>query len=215
MREPSPEDAISHWNKMFEDFQMSPLEFYASVEQAVTRHEIPDTAMSRIEHKEGGVGSTRREYLRVRRGTLAYDICAAPFGKGCFFSSWLAEPPILSGLAKLGIMLGLFIILVVLMVDSFFRGPWEFLILIFIALFVIGQSESPVSVAVQELPGIGWLYRTFFKPPTYYRHDTAEMFLGAVHGAVLEVMDCLTTQKGVRAMTEFERKPVMRDFFRK
>jgi hypothetical protein len=90
----SPSEAISHWNKMFEDFQTSPLEFYASVEQAVSRRQIPDTVISRILHQEGGVASTRREYLRVRRGTLAFDICAAPFGKDFFFSSWLAEPPI-------------------------------------------------------------------------------------------------------------------------
>ena len=211
----SPADAISHWNKMFEDFQMSPLEFYASVEQAVACHEIPDAVASRVEQKEGGFASAKREYLRVRRGTLAFDICAAPFGNGCFFSSWLAEPTILNGLAKLGIMFGLLIILVLFMVNSFFWGPIEFLIVLVIALFIISTSESPVSVATGELPGIGWLYRVFFKPPTYYRHDTAEMFLGAVHGAVIEVIDCLTAQKGIRAMTDLERKPIMREFFRK
>jgi hypothetical protein len=112
-------------------------------------------------------------------------------------------------------MFGLLILLSLFMVHSFFFGPFQFLVVLLIVLFVISQSESPASVAVAELPGIGWVYRTFFKPPTYYRHDTAEMFLGAVHGVVVDLIDGLTTAKGIRAMTELERKPVMREFFRK
>jgi hypothetical protein len=215
VRSAAPEDAISSWNKMFADFQTSPLEFYAAVAQAVGQRQIPDTTISRVEHKEGGVASSGREYLRVRRGTFAFDICAAPFGKDFFFSSWLAEPPMLSGLYKLLIMFGLLIVFAVFEAYSFFLGPFEFLLVLLIALFVISQGESPVSTAVGELPGIGWLYRAFFKPPTYYRHDTGSMFLSAVHGVVLEVIDGLTTAKGVRALTELERKPVMREFFRK
>ena len=56
------------------------MEFYASVEQALQPRQIPDYAVSRIDWREGGVFTARREYLRVRRGKLAFDICAAPFG---------------------------------------------------------------------------------------------------------------------------------------
>src|SRR5213593_4636311 len=82
---------VSHWHKPFEDFGTSSLEFYTAVEAAIRRREIPDTSTSRVDWREGGLASARREYLRVSRGRLSFDICAAPFGTGFFFSWWLAE----------------------------------------------------------------------------------------------------------------------------
>jgi len=54
---------------------------------------FPTTPVSRIDWREGGMLTARPEYLRIRRGKLAFDICAAPFGTGFFFSWWLAELP--------------------------------------------------------------------------------------------------------------------------
>jgi len=50
---------------------------------------------------------------------------------------------------------------------------------------------------------------------TYYKYDTAMMFQESVHSAVLEVVDQLTSAKGVRTLSELERKPVMRNFLRR
>ena len=47
---------------------------------------------------------------------------------------------------------------------------------------------------------------------TYYKIDTAMMFRESVQNAVFEVIDCLTTAKGIRSLSELERKPVMRNF---
>lgn len=52
-----------------------------------------------------------------------------------------------------------------------------------------------------------------FRRETYYKMDTAMMFQESVHNAVLEVIDGLTTARGMRALSELERKPVMRNFF--
>ena len=62
---------------------------------------------------------------------------------------------------------------------------------------------------VRVLPIIGPLYIWLFKPATYYRIDTMEMFQKAVHNAVLEVLDEITKDAGVRALSELERKPSM------
>ncbi len=43
--------------------------------------------------KEGGVLSAKREYLRIQRGNLAFDVCTAPHGSGYFFSWWMARVP--------------------------------------------------------------------------------------------------------------------------
>jgi hypothetical protein len=61
-------------------------------------------------------------------------------------------------------------------------------------------------------PIIGWLIN-FLWPETYFKIDTALMFQSAVHQAVQDVIDQVSTAKGVRALTEGERKPIMRGFF--
>lgn len=86
-------NVISNWHHPIENFNTSTMEFYAAVEQAIKPRQIPDYSVSRIDWREGGVLTARREYLRIKRGKLAFDICAAPFGTGFFFSWWLAELP--------------------------------------------------------------------------------------------------------------------------
>ena len=41
------------------------------------------------------------------------------------------------------------------------------------------------------------------------------MFQKAVHNAVLEVIDEMTTANGLRALGESERKPIMREFYQR
>lgn len=52
---------------------------------------MPETKISRITHKEAGILSAKREYLRVKHFNLVFDVCAAPFGKDFFISWWLYE----------------------------------------------------------------------------------------------------------------------------
>src|ERR1700730_18507438 len=88
---------ISDWHQLFENFQTSSLDFYASVEKAVLERAIPEIRSARVEHKEGGLASAMRQYLRMHRGKHAFDICAAPFGTGFFVSWWFSEPPLRLG----------------------------------------------------------------------------------------------------------------------
>lgn len=208
----SPDAVISHWSKLVENLQASPLAFYASVEAAIQKRQIPEIATERVEYKEGGAVSARREYLRVKRGKHVFDICAAPFGTGFFFSSWLAEVPVLTRLHKFLIFAALAGALSLFMARSFFVGPFQFLLFLFVALFLLSLGESGFDDAILELPGIGWVYGRVFKPTTYYKIDTALMFQAAVHDAVIEAIDGLTNAQGIRAMTELERKPVLKKF---
>jgi hypothetical protein len=66
---------------------------------------------------------------------------------------------------------------------------------------------------VRDLPVIGWLYDRLFKPSTYYRIDSLQMFQTAVHNAVTEVIDVMTASQGIRALSPDERKPVLREFY--
>ena len=63
--------------------------------------------------------------------------------------------------------------------------------------------------------GLLWLWDRLFLPPTYYRLDSASMFHATVHQAIQEIIDQMTQAKGLRALTELERKPILRDFFQR
>src|SRR6202158_2770792 len=82
---------FSHWDHLIEGSDATPMECYKSVEEAIERRKIPDSARSRTDYREGGLLSAKREYLRVKRLSYTFDICGAPFGTGFFVSWWLSE----------------------------------------------------------------------------------------------------------------------------
>ena len=193
---------ISHWSKLIENLQASPQEFYASVEKAIEKREIPGAKISRGHWAEGGPLSPQREYLRVVRGEHTIDICGAPFGTGFFVSSWLSAP--LPGVVAgvLGVLIG-----IAALGWSFSSSGAK--------VAAYGSLFRGVAVLGIVVVGFAGIIRPLFFPPrpTYYRIDTATMFQSAVHAAVLEVIDDTTSTKGLRALTELERKPVLREFY--
>jgi len=77
-------------------------------------------------------------------------------------------------------------------------------------------GESPAILGwLSYIPILGPLMMWLFHRETYWRIDTALMFQDSVHAAVLEVIDDLIKAKGLRALTELERKPVMRELFKR
>ena len=64
----------------------------------------------------------------------------------------------------------------------------------------------------EQIPFIGAVIKALFNPVTYYRIDTTLMFQQAVHGSLLSILDRIIEAKGLRALTEAERKPIMREF---
>jgi hypothetical protein len=214
----APETVLGHWSTLIEGLQEAPLEFYKDVEAAVVRRCIPDAKFERIEYKEGGAFSGLRQYLRIRRHREVFDVCVAPFGNGCFVSWWLAEVrPALPTIASILIVFGYLAVMGIFANQlGTFQGPIVFLLFVPIALFAVSRmGTQQADDFILMLPLIGKLYERFFRPITYYRIDTSEMFQTSVRRAVDEVIDRLTTAKGLRALTELERKPVLRDFFRK
>jgi hypothetical protein len=72
MAQTPPEMVLSHWSTLVENFQTSPLSFYDAVEAALKRREIPQTENSRVDYKEAGLLSAKREYLHVKREKLVF-----------------------------------------------------------------------------------------------------------------------------------------------
>lgn len=77
----------------------------------------------------------------------------------------------------------------------------------------LGHVESGFWAWLAGLPVIGFFVQNFLKPLTYYKLDTALMFQSVIHSVLVEVLDGLAKQTGLRALTEGERKPIMRDVF--
>lgn len=161
---PLVENSISSWCQSVPNLQGTTSEFYEQVVAAVEAREVPGVSMRTVLFHEGGIQSDMREYLRIERGSLVYDLCAAPFGGTFFVSSWLAQKP------------------------------------------------SKALDALASTPLIGGVVRTLirlFDPITYFKLDAARMFQGAVHEAVLEVIDQMTSVQGIAPLTELQRRPVL------
>jgi len=79
----------------------------------------------------------------------------------------------------------------------------------------LGETPGFWASLMLKIPIIGPLLVVAFRPITYYRLDTALMFQDSVHLAVLEIIEKVTFGKGVRALSELEKKPIMSDLFKR
>jgi hypothetical protein len=218
MADASPEDARRHWARLCEGLQASPLEFYKEVEVAVGSRSVPDAVIERVEYREGGALSGVRQYLRIRRRREVFDVCGAPFGNGFFFSWWFAElkPSLPSIVSVLIVFVYLSIIGGLMEKVGVFAGATLVVLLVPLILFFMSRmGNTDADDFVLLLPIIGWVYERLFHPITYYRLDTSEMFQQAVQNAVMDVVNRVVEGGGLRALTELEQKPVMRDFWKK
>ena len=84
-------EVLSNWRQLFPFFSFPAELFYSTIEEMVKKHQMPNIKIERVQQKEKGLFSSSREYLRVRRGYLIFEICAAPFGTDFFVSWWLYE----------------------------------------------------------------------------------------------------------------------------
>lgn len=210
-----PRNVLSHWQTAYEGFSTPVQDFYAQVEAAVKSRQLSDVTFSRVVFKESGIASAGREYLRVSRGGLKLDICAAPYGNGFFFSSWMAlDFPAYLPYLYLAVILGsglLFLgfALAALVTDGGKTGFLGILSFYFLTLagcgLAVHHRVMGVEEAVEAIPFIGRIYGGLFNPDTYFSIDSEGMFQSAIHGAVLEAVHAVTEQSGRRVLVVPER----------
>lgn len=85
----------------------------------------------------------------------------------------------------------------------------------FVSSWLLQPPDGCLVQLFEPFPVLSAIGRALAKPWTYYRADTATMFQTATHSALTETVDQITsTAQGVRGLTEIDRKPMMRDFFK-
>ena len=209
-------EVISHWHLLADDMRASALNYYAAIEEELKRREVPSIRTERVDWREGGITTAKREYLRVTRERLTFDLCAAPFGAGFFFSWWLAvqRSPYASVLGYAGLVVFLGIAAAMIGNMGIMAGGFLFLVALAVALTVVSQLAGDGTTlpedAVQSMPAIGALYDKVFRPETYYSLDTTIMFQESVRRAVNTVIAGERSAQGLRALSPDEERPQVR-----
>ncbi len=106
---------------------------------------------SRVEYHEGEVLSDKRIYLRLARERYSFDVCAAPFGEGYFFSLRFVQVP-RGGWFK--IFAALFIAWLLLfgitrVLDRYGLSYWWIVAAIFVVTTGRRRMRSPLVVALR------------------------------------------------------------------
>jgi hypothetical protein len=216
----SPKDEVHrHWYSAIDNFQFGSVEFYNLIEAQLKGREVPGLEISRVEFNEGGILSGKREYLRLKRERLVFDICAAPFGTSYFFSFRFVELPL--GIKPLELIV--FFIGLALVFALFVKLLGT--ILGFLTLLaILGASfyimRNALALGLKDLdanllktPVIGPIYEVFFRKETYYREDTRCMYLTTVNSITELVLNEVTAAKGVKIVKRYDRKPVHGDIY--
>ena len=207
---------LDDWRILAENYQMPPLEFYARLEAAIRQLQIPDLEISHYETKESGLLSDRRVYLRLRRGSLLFDCCAAPLGANYFFSYWLWMLPRpftlfhLLGLLTTPVLLDC-LAAHTLGLATILAGLGLLFAVLRAGLF---RTRRHLEEFGYGLTLVGVLYELFFRKPTYYELDAAAAFHATIRNRLLLVLDELTKTHGLRALTLEERRTAPWHFFK-
>lgn len=207
-------NVLSHWYTPVPNFNTSTQEFYVKVEDELKAQQVPGLEISRVEFLEGGIFSAKRQYLRLTRDRLVFDICAAPFGTNFFFSCRFAEIPLqvkLSGIILLFLPLGLLFAFLSLQLGTagIVISVLTFLVLVIIMKNALSFGLVALDKALSGHPAIGPLYEFLFRKETYYRQDTRLMYLTVVEGVVKRLVEQETAEKGVKLLSQYEYGPVL------
>jgi len=220
-------EVISHWYALAPGFSASTKEFYDSVEKELKARQVPGLDLFRVEFAEGGALSAKREYLRMTRERLVFDICAAPFGTSYFFSCRFAEIPAEIKVWQLIVVaLALFVAFPISFVVCtkvvgalvIIVWPAAWITLIVLGVYVL---RNAVALGLKDLdatliksPIVGPIYERWFRKETYYRQDTRLMYCDTVDEIVKAKVEEVTGAKGIKLIRFNEHSPILAELYK-
>ncbi len=210
---------LSYWNQLFDVPLCSPQDFYSEVKENLVNRDVPDLELGLSMMQERSALGRSRLYLQMRRERLVFEICAAPFGNGYFVSSRLFDRRRVATFWDY-----IFFWALVWALFTYVTSETDVYIAVVMIGFLIASLWSTMTLAATNtikwlderlyvMPIIGPIYESFFHPLTYFREDQNNMYRSAVHRAVLEAIDSISSEKGLKPLTEDERKPLIWELF--
>jgi len=217
-------EVLDHWIAFADQFQTSPVEFYAAVEKELAARQVPKMEMSQIDFAEGGLLSEKRVYLRMLRERIVFDVCAAPFGSGFFFSCRTAEIPIALKWWHLLLFLfagWIFTIGLLYLLALVFGWILSFVLLVFLygtAIYVLRNAVAvglkDLDTALIKIPVVGPLYEVFFRKETYYRLDSRLCYIHVISNLVKTLAEETAAAQGVKLVQQYELSPILGELYK-
>lgn len=218
-------DVLNHWIAFADGFSTSPSEFYAGLEKELGERQVPSMVMSRIEFSQGGLLSEKRIYLRMLRERLVFDVCAAPFGSGFFFSCRTAEIPVAIQWWHWPVFVGgaILTVSVIWYVFAQVTGSfaWSLIGLLFLVGTIVYASRNAVALGLEDFdatliktPVIGPIYEVVFRRESYHRIDSRMCYLEVVPMLVKKLAEETTASKGVKLTRQYELAPVLGELYK-
>jgi hypothetical protein len=212
-------EVLNHWIAYADRLQASPNEFYAALEKELADRKVPSMQFSRIEFAEGGLLSEKRIYLRMLRERLVFDVCAAPFGDGFFFSCRTSEIPLVLNWFQLlaVLLLGLFFLWAFANYVGLILGPLLLLALVGAGVYVMRNAVSmglgDLDKTLQHSRLLGSIYEVWFRKETYHRLDSRICYLVLVPSLVRKLAEEVSAAKGVQLVRQYELAPVLGELY--
>ena len=217
----------SHLFTPLAEFSYSPQEFYLAIERELDARKVPGLKRSRVNFHEGGMLSDKRLYLRLARERYAFDVCAAPFGVGYFFSVRMVELPrpllgpilillTVCGMAVYFLLKDPAMLLWLLLIAGFSPIWYPFLRSLAAKPKAAGDSSAtPAESGLPDfdglllgLPVIGPWYEQRLKD-TYYREDTRQIYHAIISEVVKAEVENVTAAKGIKLVRFYDFNPLL------
>ena len=225
--EKSKADIIDHWYALIPGFNSSTKDFYEAVEKELKERQVPGLEIFHVDFAEGGIMSNKREYLRMTRERLVFDVCAAPFGTAYFFSCRFAEIPTVVKLWEFLLFLcglcfaafwGLVIFSRIFGALGFMLYPFLLLASLVAGIYVmrnaVAMGLKDLDASLIKTPVIGPIYEAWFRKETYYRHDTRLMYYETVNAVVKAKVEETTGAKGIKLIRYMENCPLLSELYK-
>ena len=212
-------DVLDGWLLYADNYACSAQEFYDTVEKEVAARKLPDVQVTRISFAQGGPLSQQRTYLRFMRERLALDVSAAQFGRVSFFSCRIVQVPVLVRLWHIVAACLLLRYLVYFLAGPL--GEVYALIAAVALLFALaatfqrasaGSADSLDSLLLR-IPLISTFYQDWFRPETYYRADTRQIYREMLPEKIREIANQMAGATGITLIESGRQPPVHPDLF--
>jgi hypothetical protein len=214
-------DVLDHWYTLIDGFNMSGREIYSLVEDRLKELRVPGLEIHYVDFFEGGILSAKREYLRMSRERLVFDICAAPFGQAYFFSCHFVEIPAkVEAWRIIAALIAIYLLANVLIqaagyILGFFFLLMGFGILVYLLRNAVSLGLRDLDAAFIKMPIWGPVYEAWFrKDDTYYRHDTRLLYLETINKVVKQRVEEVTGSQGIKLIRFNDSSKILGELYK-